>query len=198
MVASSERQICVEVIVSASLNKVMIIGNLGRDPELRTTEGGQSVATLNVATTDTWVDKSGNKQERTEWHRVVVWGRQGENAAKYLKKGRSVYVEGRIQTREYTDKEGVKKYATDVVADTVQFLGGAAGGGGGESEGGGGYGGGNRGGGGGGGGARSGGAAGGGAAAGGGRTNTQSEDDAPARDQGGAGGGNFNDDDIPF
>ena len=115
--------------MSASLNKVMIIGNLGRDPELRTTEGGQSVATLNVATTDTWVDKSGNKQERTEWHRVVVWGRQGENAAKYLKKGRSVYVEGRIQTREYTDKEGVKKYATDVVADTVQFLGGAAGGG---------------------------------------------------------------------
>jgi single-strand DNA-binding protein len=185
----------VEVIVSASLNKVMIIGNLGRDPELRTTEGGQSVATLNVATTDTWVDKSGNKQERTEWHRVVVWGRQGENAAKYLKKGRSVYVEGRIQTREYTDKEGVKKYATDVVADTVQFLGGAAGGG--DSEGGGGYGGGNRGGGYGGGGAAGGGGArsGGG---GGGRTNTQTEDDAPARDQGGAGGGNFNDDDIPF
>ena len=191
MVASSERQICVEVIVSASLNKVMIIGNLGRDPELRTTEGGQSVATLNVATTDTWVDKSGNKQERTEWHRVVVWGRQGENAAKYLKKGRSVYVEGRLQTREYTDKEGVKKYATDIVADTVQFLGGAAGGG--DSEGGGGNRGGGYGGGGaaGGGGARSGGG-------GGGRTNTQTEDDAPARDQGGAGGGNFNDDDIPF
>lgn len=181
--------------MSASLNKVMIIGNLGRDPELRTTEGGQSVATLNVATTDTWVDKSGNKQERTEWHRVVVWGRQGENAAKYLKKGRSVYVEGRIQTREYTDKEGVKKYATDIVADTVQFLGGAAGGG--DSEGGGGYGGGggNRGGGGGGGYGGGGGNRGGGG--GGGRTNNPSEDDAPARDQGG-GGGNFNDDDIPF
>lgn len=173
--------------MSASLNKVMIIGNLGRDPELRTTEGGQSVATLNVATTDTWVDKSGNKQERTEWHRVNVWGRQGENVAKYLKKGRSVYVEGRIQTREYTDKEGVKKYATDIVADIVQFLGGAPGGG--DSEGGGGSGGGNRG---------SGGARSGGAAGGGGRANTQTEDDAPARDQGGAGGGNFNDDDIPF
>lgn len=182
--------------MSASLNKVMIIGNLGRDPELRTTEGGQSVATLNVATTDTWVDKSGNKQERTEWHRVVVWGRQGENAAKYLKKGRSVYVEGRIQTREYTDKEGVKKYATDIVADTVQFLGGAAGGG--DSEGGGNYGGGNRNAGGGnyGGGNRNSGGGNYGAGAGGGRNNGPSEDEAPARDQGG--GGNFNDDDIPF
>ena len=122
MVASSGWQVCVEVIVSASLNKVMILGNLGRDPELRTTEGGQSVATLNVATTDTWVDKSGNKQERTEWHRVVVWGRQGENAAKYLKKGRSVYVEGRIQTREYTDKDGNSREIVEIVADNVNAL----------------------------------------------------------------------------
>ena len=191
--------------MSASLNKVMIIGNLGRDPELRTTEGGQSVASFSVATTDTWVDKSGNKQERTEWHRITVWGRQGENCAKFLKKGRSVYVEGRLQSREYTDKEGNKRTATDIVADVVQFLssaggggegdGGGYGGGGGNRGGGGGYGGGggNRGGGYGGGGGGGGGGYGGG---GGGRNNGPSDDEVPPRDQGG--GGNFNDDDIPF
>lgn len=125
-----------------SLNKVMIIGNLGRDPELRYTQSGSAVANLNIATNETWTDKNNEKQERTEWHRVVVWGRQAENCEKYLEKGRQVYVEGRLQTREWQDKEGVTKYTTEIVAQTVQFLSGGAGGGGGFSGGGGGGGGG--------------------------------------------------------
>lgn len=107
----------------ASVNKVIILGNLGRDPEIRTA-GSSSVCSLSVATSRSYKDKAGEVKEETEWHRVSVWGNQGENCAKYLAKGRSVYVEGRIQTRKYTDKDGVEKYATGIVADTVQFLGG--------------------------------------------------------------------------
>ncbi len=134
----------------ASLNKVMLIGNLGADPEMRYTQNNQSVCNFRMATTDVWNDKSGQKQERTEWHRIVVWGRQAEACVNYLKKGRPVYVEGRIQTREWDDKEGVKRYTTEIVAERVQFLGsprgedggssydrGAGGGGGGYSRGGG-------------------------------------------------------------
>ena len=113
----------------ASVNKVILIGNLGRDPETRYTTGGDAVTTLNIATTETWKDKSGEKQERTEWHRVVLFGRQAEIAGEYLKKGRSVYIEGRLQTRKYTDKEGVEKYATDIIANEMQMLGGKEGGG---------------------------------------------------------------------
>jgi len=180
----------------ASVNKVILVGNLGRDPEVRRLSNGDPVVSFSVATTESWKDKSsGERRDRTEWHNVVVFNEGLCKVAEgYLRKGSKVCVEGQLQTREYTDKEGVKKYATDIVADTVQFLGGAAGGG--DSDGGGGYGGGggNRGGGGGGYGGGGGNRGGGG---GGGRTNSPSEDDAPARDQGG-GGGNFNDDDIPF
>jgi single-strand DNA-binding protein len=114
----------------ASVNKVILIGNLGRDPETRYTTGGDAVTNLRLATTETWKDKSGEKQEKTEWHSVVLFGRQAEIAGEYLKKGRSVYIEGRLQTRKYTDKEGVEKYATEIVADRMQLLGGREGGGG--------------------------------------------------------------------
>lgn len=106
----------------ASVNKVILIGKLGRDPELKNTPSGKAVCTLNIATTETW-SQDGNKQERTEWHRVIVWGKSGENCAKYLAKGRPVYVEGRLQTRSWDDKDGSKRYATEIVSDTVQFLG---------------------------------------------------------------------------
>jgi single-strand DNA-binding protein len=99
----------------ASVNKVILIGNLGRDPETRYTTGGDAVTNLNIATSEQWKDKSGEKQERTEWHRVVLFGRQAEIAGEYLKKGRSVYIEGRLQTRKYTDKDGAEKYSTEVV-----------------------------------------------------------------------------------
>jgi len=115
----------------ASVNKVILIGNLGRDPETRYTTGGDAVTNLRIATTETWKDKAGEKQEKTEWHSVVLFGRQAEVAGEYLKKGRSVYIEGRLQTRKYTDKEGVEKYATEVVGDRMQLLGGREGGGGG-------------------------------------------------------------------
>lgn len=110
----------------ASVNKVIILGNLGRDPELRYTASGQAVANFSVATSDRWTDKnSGQPQERTEWHRIVVWGKQGENCGKYLKKGRSVYIEGRLQTREYPDPKdpSQKRYTTEIIASAVQFLG---------------------------------------------------------------------------
>jgi single-strand DNA-binding protein len=115
----------------ASVNKVIILGNLGRDPETRYTTGGDAVTNLNIATSEQWKDKSGEKQERTEWHRVVLFGRQAEVAGEYLKKGRSVYIEGRLQTRKYTDKDGVEKYSTEIVADRMQLIGGAREGGGG-------------------------------------------------------------------
>jgi single-strand DNA-binding protein len=113
----------------ASVNKVILIGNLGRDPETRYTTGGDAVTTLNIATSEQWKDKSGEKQERTEWHRVVLFARLAEIAGEYLKKGRSVYIEGRLQTRKYTDKDGVEKYSTEIVADRMQLLGGREGGG---------------------------------------------------------------------
>jgi single-strand DNA-binding protein len=116
----------------ASLNKVMVLGNLGRDPELRHTPSGRAVCTLNVATTETWNDQqSGERQERTEWHRIVVWGRQAENCAQYLKKGRQVFVEGKLQTRKWQDKEGQDRWSTEIQADRVQFIGGGGGGAGG-------------------------------------------------------------------
>ncbi|QED27769.1 single-stranded DNA-binding protein [Microvenator marinus] len=117
-----------------SLNKVMLIGRLGSDPELRYTQGGQPVANFNLATNERWNDKNGQSQERTEWHRVVVWGKLAELCEKYLKKGRQAYVEGRLQTNSWDDKDGNKRYTTEVVAQTVQFLdGGSSGGGGGPS-----------------------------------------------------------------
>ena len=123
----------------ASVNKVILLGNLGRDPETRYTTGGDAVTNLNIATSETWKDKSGEKQEKTEWHRVVLFGRQAEVAGEYLKKGRSVYIEGRLQTRKYTDTDGVEKYSTEIVADRMQLIGsardaGAGGGGGGDAE----------------------------------------------------------------
>ncbi len=108
----------------ASVNKVILVGNLGRDPELRYTKDGQGVANFTLATNERWRDKDGGSQERTEWHRIVVWGKQGENCAQYLQKGRSVYLEGRLQTREWEDKDGKKRQTTEIVAQTVQFLGG--------------------------------------------------------------------------
>ncbi len=108
----------------ASLNRVVIMGNLGQDPELRYTQGQTPVCTLSVATTDYRTSQDGQKQEFTEWHRVVVWSKQAENCAKYLAKGRSVLVEGRLQTRSWEDKQGQKKYVTEIVAQNVQFIGG--------------------------------------------------------------------------
>jgi single-strand DNA-binding protein len=109
--------------MAGSLNKAMIIGNLGKDPESRVTTGGKSVANFTVATTASWTDKeTGKREEKTEWHRVVAWGSLAETCAKYLTKGKRVYVEGRLQTREWTDKEERKNYTTEIVADDVQFL----------------------------------------------------------------------------
>ena len=108
----------------AGVNKVILIGNLGADPEVRFTPSGQAVCNFRIATTDTWKDKAGQPQERTEWHRIVVWGKQGELCGEYLKKGRQTYVEGRLQTREWTDKEGKKNWTTEVVANNVTFLAG--------------------------------------------------------------------------
>ena len=121
----------------ASVNKVILIGNLGRDPEMRYTQGGTAVATLNIATTRVYTNKSNDRVEETEWHRVVVWSKQAESCNQYLSKGRQVYIEGRLQTRSYEDKEGVKKYSTEVIADQVLFLGGRGEGGGGGGGGGG-------------------------------------------------------------
>lgn len=113
----------------ASVNKVILIGNLGRDPELRHTSGGNSVCNFAIATTEKWTDKEGQKQERTEWHQIVVWGKQGENCEKYLSKGSPVYVEGSLQTRQWDDKDGNKRYTTEVNARQIQFLSSGNGGG---------------------------------------------------------------------
>ncbi|RLB43195.1 MAG: single-stranded DNA-binding protein [Deltaproteobacteria bacterium] len=107
----------------ASVNKVILIGNLGADPELRYTPSGTPVATFSLATKEYWTNKDGGKEERTEWHRIVAWGRLGEICGEYLHKGRQVYVEGRIQTRAWEDKEGNKRYTTEIVAQTMQMLG---------------------------------------------------------------------------
>lgn len=107
----------------AGVNKVIIVGRLGADPETRQVGNGGTVARLSVATSENWVDKEGQKQERTEWHRIVVWGKLAEICGRHLAKGRQVYIEGRLQTRSWED-QGVKKYSTEIVANTVQFLGG--------------------------------------------------------------------------
>jgi single-strand DNA-binding protein len=104
------------------LNKVMLIGNLGKDPELRYTTSGQAVCDFNIATSEVYTDRDGQKQEKTEWHRVVVWARQAENCKRYLSKGSKVFVEGRLQTRDWQDQSGNKRYTTEVVAQNVQFL----------------------------------------------------------------------------
>jgi single-strand DNA-binding protein len=108
----------------ASVNKVILIGNLGADPELRYTPSGAAVANFNIATTEKWKDKDGQSQERTEWHRIILWSRQAEVAKEYLRKGSSVYIEGRIQNRSYDDKDGIKRYVTEIVGQRMQFLGG--------------------------------------------------------------------------
>jgi single-strand DNA-binding protein len=110
--------------MAGGVNKVILVGHLGADPDMRYTPSGQGVCELRVATSESWNDKNGQRQERTEWHRIVVWGKRAEVCSKYLAKGRQVYVEGRIQTRTYDDKEGNKRYITEVIAQDVQFLGG--------------------------------------------------------------------------
>jgi single-strand DNA-binding protein len=105
------------------VNKVILVGRLGKDPELRYTQGGQPVASFTVATNERWTNRDGEKQERTEWRRIVAWGKQAEFCGNYLSKGRQVYLEGRIQTREWEDKEGQKRWTTEIVAQTVQGLG---------------------------------------------------------------------------
>jgi single-strand DNA-binding protein len=112
--------------MAGGVNKAILIGNLGADPEVRFTTGGQAVANFRIATSESWKDKNGQPQERTEWHRIVVWGKLAELCGEYLKKGRQCFVEGRIQTREWTNKENQKQYTTEVVATQVTFLGGGA------------------------------------------------------------------------
>lgn len=116
-----------------SVNKVILVGNLGRDSELRYTPGGAAVATLNLATTEVWNDRNSQRQEKTEWHRVVLWGKQAESLQEYLTKGKQIYVEGRLQTRQWDDKDGNKRYTTEIKADRITLLGGGAGGTGGRS-----------------------------------------------------------------
>ena len=111
-----------------SVNKVILVGNLGRDAELRFTPGGAAVATLNMATTEVWNDKSGQRQEKTEWHRVVLWGKTAESLSEYLTKGKQIYVEGKLQTRQWDDKDGNKRYTTEIKGDSVVLLGGGGGG----------------------------------------------------------------------
>lgn len=179
----------------ASVNKVIIVGNLGRDPETRYMPNGEAVTNVAVATTESWRDKNtGDKKEITEWHRITFYRKLAEIAGQYLKKGSQVYVEGRLQTRKWTDKDGVERYTTEIIADTMQMLGGRAGGGGGAASmddggfgGGASYGGGNGG---------NGGGNSGGGSYGGGAPRQQ----APARQPAAPAGGGFSDmdDDIPF
>jgi single-strand DNA-binding protein len=108
-----------------SVNKVILVGNLGRDIELRYTPGGAAVATLNLATTEVWTDRNNQRQEKTEWHRVIVWGKQAESLQEYLTKGKQIYVEGRLQTRQWDDKDGNKRYTTEIKTNRITLLGGA-------------------------------------------------------------------------
>ncbi|HEY6879537.1 MAG TPA: single-stranded DNA-binding protein [Polyangiales bacterium] len=169
--------------MAEGLNRAILVGNLGMDPELKFTQGGQAVLRIRLATSESFVNKSGERQDRTEWHTVIVWGKRAEALNKILSKGRTIWVEGRIQTRSWEDKDGGKRYATEINANNIGLVGGGGGGGGRGNFGGeGGGGGGGYGGGGGGGGYGGGGAGGGGAG-------------------GDFGGGDFeggNDDDIPF
>ena len=118
--------------MSRGINKVILVGNLGNDPEVRYSQSGSAITTISVATTENWKDKNGEQQERTEWHRVKFFGRLAEIAGEYLKKGRQVYIEGSLRTEKYTDKNGVEKYATDIIANEMQMLGGTPGGAGAE------------------------------------------------------------------
>jgi single-strand DNA-binding protein len=119
--------------MARGINKVILVGNLGNDPEVRYGQSGAAITTISVATSESWKDKDGNPQERTEWHRVKFFGRLAEIAGEYLKKGRQVYIEGSLRTEKYTDKSGVEKYSTDIIANEMQMLGGSPGGeGGGE------------------------------------------------------------------
>ena len=170
--------------MAGSVNKVIIVGNLGQKPEVKFLPSGQAVCEMRIATNEVFNDKNQQRQERTEWHRVTVWGKMGENCGKYLDKGRSVYIEGRLQTRSWDDKtSGEKRYMTEIVAQNVQFLGGQ---GGAREEGGGG-------------GGYSGGAGGGGGGGGGGYSRGGG---GGAPSGGGGGGDDFgpppSDDDIPF
>ena len=110
-----------------SVNKAILIGNLGKDPEVRFTANGKAVARFSIATSEVWNDAEGNRQERTEWHNIIVWGKQGESCGQYLAKGRQVYIEGSIRNRSYDDKSGNKRYITEIVAQRVRFLGGGGG-----------------------------------------------------------------------
>jgi single-strand DNA-binding protein len=116
--------------MAGGVNKVILVGNLGHDPEMRYTPSGAGVCELRLATNESWTDKQGQRQERTEWHRVVVWGKRAELCSKYLSKGRQVYVEGKLRTRSWDDKEGNKRFTTEVIANDVQFLAGGGPGGG--------------------------------------------------------------------
>lgn len=183
--------------MAEGLNKVLLIGNLGLDPELKYTQGGQAVLRMRLATTERYGNKAGERQERTEWHTVVVWGNRAEALNKFLHKGKTIYVEGRLQTRQWEDKDGGKRSTTEIVANQILLLGGrgeggegggfsggSGGGGGGYTGGGGGYGGG------GGGGSRGGYGGGRGGGGGGGGGHEMPPDDMPPDDFGG--------DDIPF
>jgi single-strand DNA-binding protein len=114
-------------MAAGGVNKVILIGNLGADPELRYTPGGQAVCDIRLATNESWMDKNGQKQERTEWHRVVMWGKPAEICKQYLTKGQKLYIEGRLQTRSWDDKDGNKRYSTEIVANDFMFLGGGSG-----------------------------------------------------------------------
>jgi len=174
-------------VMAGGVNKVILVGHLGADPDMRYTPSGQGVCELRLATSESWNDKNGQRQERTEWHRIVVWGKRAEVCSKYLAKGRQVFVEGRIQTRNYDDKDGNKRYITEIIAQDVQFLGGGGG-----REGGG-----------------PGGGPGGGGGGGGGGGRGRDDGPPPPADGdmggyggggsgGGGGGGGGPDDDIPF
>lgn len=108
--------------MSGGVNRVTLVGNLGQDPELRHTQAGQAVCNMSLATSRSWVDGQGQRQERVEWHRIVVWGKVAESCARYLTKGRQVYIEGELQTRDWEDRDGNKRYTTEIVAREVQFL----------------------------------------------------------------------------
>ena len=116
--------------MARGINKVILVGNLGNDPETRYSQSGSAITTISVATSESWKDKNGEQQERTEWHRVKFFGRLAEIAGEYLKKGRQVYIEGSLRTEKYTDKNGVEKYSTDIIANEMQMLGGMPGEGG--------------------------------------------------------------------
>jgi single-strand DNA-binding protein len=111
----------------SGVNKVILLGNLGANPEMRFTQGGSPVANLRIATTERWTDKSGQKQEATEWHRVVLFGKTAEIAGQYLTKGRQVFIEGRIRTRQWQDQQGQKRYSTEIIATNMTMVGGRSG-----------------------------------------------------------------------